>query len=210
MIDKKQTKKSLKQLQKIKTWQLLILFVLSMMLTMTFLRLNNIGMISRRAAVVNADTSGNDNITKQRLFELQQYVTSHMNTDMGKGVYLEASYKRDVQAAYKEASSDYNPNGNIYKKAQQVCAPKFTSWSQSYIQCTVNELRKYPSGPDLESSVNLPNANKYLHNFISPLWSPDFAGLAVVVSAAIFTMILVRITSVALLKIMLKVKSRNI
>jgi hypothetical protein len=185
------------------------MLVFSIMLMITFLRLNNIGMVSRRAAVVNSDTNGNDTVTKQRLIELQAYVTSHMNTDMGKGVYLEGSYKRDVQAAYKKASSDYNPNGNIYKKAQEVCAPKFTSWSQSYIQCTINELNKYPSGPDLASDVKLPDANKYLHNFVSPLWSADFAGLMVMISAAIFTMILARSTSVLLLQIMLKVRERN-
>ena len=208
-VNKKEVKKSLKQLQRVKTWQLLILFVISMMLTLTLLRLNNIGMVSRRAAVVNSDTNGNDKVTKQRLVDLQSYVSSHMNTNMGKGVYLEGSYKRAVQAAYKEASNDTNPNGNIYKKAQDTCAPKFTSWSQSYIQCTINELNKYPASSNLADNVKLPDANKYLHNYVSPLWSPDFAGLAVVVSAAIFTMILARATSVLLLQIMLKVRQRN-
>ena len=210
VVDKKQVKKSINRLQRLKTWQLLILLIMSVVLSATFLRLNNIGMSERRAAVVNADTTGNDEVTKSRLVDLQNYVSAHMNTDMGKGVYLEASYKKDVKSIYDAASNDYNPNGNIYRKAQDVCAPKFTTWSTAYIQCTVNELAKYPASSNLIDSVELPDPNIYLHVFASPLWSPDFAGWSVLMSAAILTMIIARLTSVGLLKMMLKFRYKSI
>ena len=195
MVDKKQVKRSIKQLQRVQTWQLVVLFILSVFVSATFLRLNNIGMIERREAVLSADKAGNGETIQNRLYYLQRYVTSHMNTDMGRGIYLEESYKRDVQVAYTRASNQ----NNIYKKAQEVCAPQFSSWSQAYVQCTIGELAKYPASSDLK----LPRADSYLHVFASPLISFDFAGLAVLISIVILTMIMVRLISVAILKLLL-------
>lgn len=152
-------------------------------------------MIERREAVLSADKVGNAEIIQNRLYDLQRYVTSHMNADMGKGIYLEDSYKRDVQIAYTRASAQ----NNIYKKAQEVCGPQFLSWSQAYVQCTIGELAKYPASGDLK----LPKADAYLHVFVSPLISFDFAGLAVLVNIVILTMIMVRLISVAVLKLLL-------
>ena len=210
MSDKKQIKRSLKQLQRVKTWQLILLLILMIFVSATFLRLNNIGMVQRRTAVLDADTTGDSQVTQNRLYDLQSYVTKHMNTDMGKGVYLISTYKRDVQAAYAKASSDANPNGNVYKKAQEVCMPKFTSWSMAYLQCTVSELEKYPAGSNFVSLVNAPNPEMYLHAFVSPLWSSDFAGWSVVICIAIFTMIVVRLTSVGILRLLLKYRYKSI
>jgi hypothetical protein len=119
-----------------------------------FFALNNIGMVQRREAVYTADKTGDNTVTQNRLYDLQRFVSSHMNTDMGKGVFLTATYNRDKQALIEKAST--GPNGNIYVKAQQVCAPRYSSWSPAYVQCTVNELAKYPAGTSLNDSVNLP------------------------------------------------------
>ncbi len=204
VVDKGRVRRSIKQLQRVKTWQLVILLILAVVLTATFLRLNNIGMVQRRNAVTAADEAGNDTNTISRLYDLQRYVSAHMNTDMGKGVYLEAGYKRAVQAAYDKVSQDTNPNGNIYEKAQQVCAPKFTRWSPAYVQCTTSELAKYPAAPNLEAAVNLPLASNYLHVYISPLWSPDFAGWSVLVCIALIIMIIARLISLIVLRIILR------
>lgn len=204
MADKKKIKKELWRLQKIKTWQLLILLILMLFVAATFLRLNNIGMDERRKAVLVADSSGDNEITKSRLYDLQRFIADHMNTDLGNGIYLESGYKRDVQTAYDNAAKDSNPNGNIYKKAQEVCAPKFTHWSVAYIQCTTDELAKYPAASNLVSEVNLPKAEAYKYNYISPLWSPDFAGWSVLICVVILLMIIVRLTAVVLLKLLLR------
>lgn len=166
-------------------------------------------MIERRNAVLSADEVGNIDNTVNRLYDLQRYVSAHMNTDMGKGLYLEASYKRDVQAAYDKVSTDTNPNGNIYKKAQETCAPKFSRWSTAYVQCTSSELAKYPSAATLESAVQLPRADSYLHVFVSPLWSPDFAGWSVLISIVIALMILIRLLGLMTLRILLRRQYKN-
>ncbi|NTW62202.1 hypothetical protein HGB25_02225 [Candidatus Saccharibacteria bacterium] len=176
----------------------------------TFLRLNNIGMVERRSAVISADNQGETAVTQARLYELQRYVTAHMNTDMGKGLYLEGSYKRAVQAAYASASASSNPNGNIYKKAQAVCEPRFTHWSPAYVQCTASELAKYPASDNLLDSIDLPRADIYLYDYVSPLWTPDFAGWSVVICVVIFIMIVSRLTGVIILRIILKRRYQGI
>ena len=187
-----------------------MLLILASFLAATFLRLNNIGMVERRAAVIAADKVGNEANTIQRLYDLQQYVSAHMNTDLGKGVYLESTYQRDSQAALNQASGDQNPNGNIYKKAQEVCAPRFSHYSTAYLQCTTSELAKYPAAGDLIGAVKLPSASAYLHAYESPLWSPDFAGWSLVVCAVIALMILARLMSMSILKLMLRQHYRSV
>lgn len=200
MATKREIRRHINQLQRVKTWQLLILLILAGFISATFLRLNNIGMIDRRNAVITADNAGDDKITQSRLYDLQLYVTSHMNADMGKGIYLESGYKRDVQKAYETVASD----SEVYQKAQETCMPRFTHWSQAYVQCTVTELAKYPSAGELK----LPYADSYLHVFFSPLWTPDFAGWSLVLCVVIFIMIVIRLTGVILLKILLR-RHRN-
>ena len=203
VVDKKQVKRSIKQLQRVKTWQLIILLILAVAVSTTFLRLNNIGMVQRRTAVIDADNVGDNQITQNRLYDLQRYVTAHMNTDLGKGVFLESTYNNDRNKLVAEAANDINPNGNIYEKVQKICAPQFSHYSFAYTQCTLNELDKYQPSGNLTSSVKLlPDA--YIHNFASPLWSPDFAGWSVLVCIAILTMIITRLISVATLKLLLK------
>lgn len=194
----------MKRLQRIKTWQLLILLIIAGYISATFLRLNNIGMIERRSAVMVADKSGDNKILQTRLYDLQRYVSAHMNTSMGKGVYLISSYKRDSQAMYDNATNESNTNGNIYKKVQDVCAPRFSRWSEVYVQCVRDELAKYPDGKDLVSSVALPRADTYLHSFVSPLWSPDFAGWSVLIFMVILAMIIIRLMGYLLLRLLLR------
>lgn len=203
MADKRRVKQSIKQLQRVKTWQLVILLILASFVAATFLRLNNIGMVERRAAVLSSDDAGDKQATVNRLYDLQRYVSAHMNTDMGDGVYLETSYKRDTQAAYDNAAAANNPNGNIYKKAQDVCAPQFSRYSYAYLQCTTGELAKYPAASDLLDSVKLPRADSYRHVFASPLWSPDFAGWSVLVCLALAAMIAVRLIALVALRAVL-------
>lgn len=204
MASTHKVRRTIKSLQRVQTWQLLIILVIMLVVTATFLRLNNIGMVERRAAVIAADEQGDEEVIIQRLYDLQQYVSSHMNTDLGRGVFLEATYNRDAQKALDVASDDRNPNGNIYKKAQEVCAPKFNRYSAAYLRCTTDELAKYPAGPELISDVTPPNQDSYIYSYVSPRWSPDFAGWSVLVCLVIMLIIIGRMVSLGILKLMLR------
>ena len=209
MADKRQVKKSIRQLQRVKTWQLLILLILMGFIAATFLRLNNIGMIQRRDAVLAADKTGDKTAMTQRLFDLQRYSSEHMNANTD-AFYLEHQYKRDAQAAVDAAKNDGNPNGNINAKAEAVCGPQFSAWSPAYVQCFTDELAKYPPSPDPASIVTLPSTELYQRSFASPLWSADFAGWSVAVCVVIVIMILARLIGIAILRFMLKQHYRGI
>lgn len=209
MVDKKQARRSLKDLQRVKTWQLVVLLLLAGFIAATFLRLNNIGMVERRTAVMNADESGDQEVIIQRLSALQRYVSSHMNTDLGRGVYLESSYNRDVTLWQTKQYGDSNPNGNIYQKAQEVCAPRFSGYSAEYLRCTTDELAKYPAAEGPSDGSGKPVQDTYVHSFASPSWSPDFAGWSLVLCAVIALLIVVRLLALGVLKLLLRKHYRN-
>ena len=203
MADKRQVKKSIKQLQRIKTWQLVIVLILTGLVSATFLRLNNVGMVERRAAVLTGDTLGNTDDIQNRLYDLQRYVSEHINANTG-AIYLEHQYKRDSKKIIDAAGNTTNQNGNIYKKASDTCDRQFTIYSQAYLQCFLSELRKYPDSGNAPTTVALPPTELYRHEFVSPLWSPDFAGWSLVINGLIVLMIIARLVSLAVLKILLK------
>jgi hypothetical protein len=204
VADKGRIKQSIKDLQRIKTWQLIVLLIIVGFISATFLRLNNIGMVERRDAVLSADKQGNEEIIIERLYDLQRHVSSHMNTDLGRGVYLESSYTRDLQNWQSSQYGDSNPNGNIYKKAQEVCAPRFSSYSAAYLQCTTSELAKYPAAATPATDTSKPRQEAYIHSFTSPFWSPDFAGWSVLTFIIILGLIVVRFVSLGVLALLLR------
>ena len=199
--EKRRIKSSITQLQRVQTWQLVILLILSLVISATFLRINNIGMIERRTAVKNADEMGDQETTRERLFALQRYTTSHMNADTG-DIYLEGQYNRDTKKAI-DAASQGSSGTNINLLADQACKAQFGGYSQAYVQCFAGELAKYPPGKNDIDKAQLPNVSLYKHSFASPLWSPDFAGLSVLISVLLVFMIVVRLISLVILRALL-------
>jgi hypothetical protein len=209
VADRERVKKSIRQLQRVKTWQLLIIFILMAFVAATFLRLNSIEMAQRREGVLAADKTGDVTTIQNRLYDLQRYVAMHMNSNTEQ-FYLEQQYRRDVQKAVDAAKDDGNPNGNVNVKAEAVCRPQFTVWSSAYVQCFANELSKYPPSPDPTQNVTLPSVGLYRHDFASPLWTPDFAGWSVLVCAIILLMIITRLASLGILRLLLRKHYRGI
>lgn len=209
MSDKRQIRQNIKRLQRVKTWQLFILLILVGFVAATFLRLNNIGMDQRREAVLSADKSGDESAIQSRIYDLQRYVVTHMNADTG-AFYLENEYRREAQRRVDAAKDYANPNGNIYAKAEAVCKPQFTVWSEAYVQCFADQLAKYPPSPNPAENVTLPDVNLYRYSYESPLWTPDFAGLSVLACLVIILMIIARLIGLGVLRLLLKRHYRGI
>jgi hypothetical protein len=213
VADKRQVRQSIKRLQRIKTWQLLVLLLLMGFVAATFLRLNNIGMAERRAAVLAADKAAtqplDSAVVQNRLYDLQRYVAGHMNTDTGP-FYLEGQYRRDAPKKVDKAKESNNSGVNINAEAEAVCKPRFTVWSPAYVQCFADELAKYPPSEDPLQNVSLPSTELYRYSFASPIWSPDFAGWSVVICTVIIVMIIARLLSLAVLRMLLKRHYRGI
>jgi len=200
-------KKSLKHVKLLATWKLVLILVLMLFIAATLLRLSNIGMVSRRDAVIAADKAGDKQQLADRLSELKQYVFSHMNASTD--FYLNYQYQRDAKAAITAASqaNSANPNGNVNEKAAQVCdalARQFGwGYSTPYFNCFVNELAKYPGSNTLEVKAKLPSTALYYISFVSPLWTPSLAGLAVLICLLLMLVIVVRITIYIFLRLLL-------
>jgi hypothetical protein len=207
--NKRNVRRSIRQLQTVKTWQLLILLVLALFLAATFLRLNNTGMIARRNAVASADKSGDIESITLRLSELQRYASAHMNADTGV-MYLQEQYNRDVQKQAQEADQTGSSRAlEIRRQAEAVCKPQFNGWSPAYVQCYVGELNKYPAD-EIAADATPPSSALYRYSFVSPLWSPDFAGFSVLIALLIGLAIVIRFISLGILRIMLKRQYREL
>jgi low affinity Fe/Cu permease len=188
----------------VRTWQLVIVLILAVFIAMTFLRLNNIGVLDRKATVYVADEEGDTESLRDRIYDLQRYLASHMNTESST-IVLESSYNRDLQKQRAEAAANINnPNGNIFVAVDDICGPRFRHNFRAYNECFVAELAKYPGSSEIVDYVDGPRPELYTHRFSSPLWSPDFAGWSIVVVLILILMIITRFISLIILKLLLR------
>lgn len=195
-------------LRRVKTWQLVVVLFLVLLAAASLLRLNNIGMVERREAVIQADRSGDAAATKEALVGLQHYISSHMNTDLDKGVYLVAAYERDRNAAIEAAGETNNPNSDVYQQASVECRARFQggvdSFRNDYVQCVINRVAELGEGEDPAAGLQLPRADAYRYDFASPLWTPDAAGLTVLLAVIITLIIIGRLIGLGILHLLLK------
>ncbi len=214
MTDKRNVRFKIRRLEQVKTWQLLIVFVMFAFITATFLRLNNVGMVERREAVYTADKTDDSVGLASRLYDLQRFVSAHMNADPGR-VALVKTYERDNERhkkAYQE-SSNSTANGDAFQKAEAVCGPiaRSNGWrwpDMRYTNCINQELEKIPGGQAVMSEFKPLPVEPYYHTFTSPLWSPDFAGWSLIVTVIIGLIIIGRLVVLAILRFILRRRKR--
>ncbi|MFS8120209.1 MAG: hypothetical protein ACMG55_17240 [Microcoleus sp.] len=193
-------------IRRLKLWQLIVIFILMGFVSATFLRLDNIGMLERRQAVTDADTLGDEAKIKTALTDLQNYVAHHMNTDLGKGVPLQASYSRAVDSVFNQ-TGDLDQKSKVYQEAakeecQRLWKGGVASFRNDYVQCVVQKVSA--QAPSANLGTKLPRADLYYFDYVSPRWSPDVAGLTVlltgVVGVIIVTQIALSVTAVIILR----------
>lgn len=202
---KERLRHRLKQLKAVKTWQLLVLLLLSTLVSATLLRLNNLTMIDLRRDVVNADEKGDEAQLEQSVNNLARYVRSHMNTGLGDAFYLTAAYERARQVAVQAAGDTSNPDSALYQQASVQCQNSSErARAGGYVPCVLNKVRELGNNEALVSELRLPNAELYSINFVSPLWSPDAAGWSVLLTGVIIVLIVARITGAIVLRLLLK------
>lgn len=198
----------LHRMRLLKNWQLLVLLLIMTIVSATFLRLNNLGMLERRAAVIAADEKGDKEVLRQRIVELQTYISHHMNTSLGSGLYLTNTYERDRDAALAAAESATNPNSTVYQQASIECRARFqggvASFRNDYVQCVVEKVGSIAPQSDPTAGLKLPKGDTYRVSFASPLWTPDFAGLSVLVCVLLVLIVIIRTTTVIILRMILK------
>lgn len=202
-IDRRQVKRDIKRLGRVKTWQLVLLLILSLYVSATFLRINNVGMLERVKAVEAADKLADEEVIEERLFELQRYVSQHMNTST-RDIYLQTIYERDSKAILKKAEdANRHTNNAIWNKAANECYAEYPGYWQGQIECILEKQKKFPTSTPI-TEVQTPDPAQYKHAFLSPLWSPDFAGWSVLVSVLLLLAIIVRVLAMVTLRLLLR------
>ena len=212
--DKSTYNRWLKRVQLLKTWQLVILLLIGLIVSATLLRLNNLGMVERRTAVITADEKGDEAELREAITELQRYTSRHMNTDLENGFFLSKSYERDRDEALAAAGSHSNPNSSVYQQASIDCRSRFQggreSFRNDYVQCVVERVGAMSPQADAETTLNLPKADAYRVNFSSPVWSPDLAGIAVAFCILVTGVIIGRLLLVLWLRFLVRRHYRSI
>lgn len=195
----------LKHLTTVKTWQLIVVLVIVSLVAAIFLRLNNLGMMERRDAVIAADEKGDATEIARTVNELQRYVTSHMNTGLGDGFYMTQSYERAREAAMNAASDTSNPNSAVYSQASIECQSSTERTKHGgYVACVLAKVGTVEGQENPVSSLKLPPSSMYKVNFASPLWSFDLAGIFIALAVIIIVLIVIRLTGVIILKILIR------
>ena len=225
-IKRKNLKAALRKMRTVKTWQLLIILILSLFIEATLLRFNHIHMTDLKAEVTAADESGDEEAIKNALNSLKDYVNSHTvinvvekngisSVTFGSGpVYLEQEYNRKASAALAEAeehaATDENPNGNVFAKAMAVCQPlaQQNGWSWNtpeYINCYTSEIAKYPTTDKIEDTyaAALPSTSLFRYDFASPVWTFSPAGIIGIICIILAIIVVIRFIIWLLLKIAL-------
>lgn len=209
----KKIKYYLHRVARVKTWQLVVLALLMLIVSATFLRLNNLGMVERRNAVLAADEGGDKAVIKESLVELQRFISAHMNTSLNGGLYLSKSYERDRAAALEAASAAANPQATVYQQASIECRSRFQggveSFRNDYVQCVVERVNALSPSSDPTAGVKLPKADAYRYDFSPPLWSFDAAGLSVFITGVILAAFVVRVLTALVLSLVVRGRSRE-
>jgi hypothetical protein len=160
-----------------------VLAALCLVVAVFALRSNYTHMESLRAAVYTADEKNGD--VQGTLNNLQHYVTAHMNTNLSKGnnsvyppIQLKYTYDRLRESELSES------NSQVYTAAQAYCEQQnSTDFSgKNRVPC----IESYVEAHGVYQKP-VPDS-LYKFDFISPTWSPDLAGISLLL-AVVFLLI---------------------
>lgn len=141
----------------------------------------------RYEALLAVDAAGGD--VEKALRDLRSYIYAHMNTTIGSPtgvkppIQLKGTYDRLVAA---EKARIGQVNDNLYNKAQQVCEQLFPEGlsGRGRIPCITEYVTK-----NSVAEQQIPEG-LYKYDFVAPMWSPDTAGIMILISVLSFIVFL--------------------
>jgi hypothetical protein len=174
-----------------KTW--LYLFVISSLVCVFSLRHNNQTMVKLRDAVYAADKDNKD--VNTALNNLRKYVYGHMNTNLSSGgnnikppIQLKYTYQRLYDSQLSQVQS---ANQSLYTDAELYCQSiNGAFFGTTRVPCVQN----YVINHGLKQANIVIPAGLYEFDFVSPSWSPDLAGWALLLSIAALAAFLLRLS----------------
>lgn len=178
---------------------LLALFLVSLAVSVLALRNNNLQMIRLREAVFVADEKGEG--VEGALNDLRSYVYGHMNTDLSSGptsikppIQLKYTYERLTEAEDEKVAQK---NQEVTAQATTVCEARHPA---GQIQQRARCVQAYITNNTVQRSAEKVPKELYQFDFVSPRWSPDFAGFSVVITVLLFILLIMRVVIGRLLK----------
>jgi hypothetical protein len=190
----KPLRERIKQIKPARTWQILIVAVVCGVLGAVFLRTNSQNMADLRAAVIEADRSGDQTQVEQSAQKLQHYVGQHMNTSTGR-IGLSHSYDAALQQAWLTINPSLNPDG--YAVAAETCKSQVAAGGYaSYAQCISTSVS---DNANLQLPA-LPNPALYYLDFAAPEFSFDLAGVCLTLCLLLLTLAIWRVATLLTLR----------
>ncbi len=178
------------RLKKVSYWYFLAACLLSGFVAVTALRHNNLTALALRNQVLQVDKQNGD--TEAALKKLRQYVYAHMNTNLASStsvyppIQLKYRYERLVQAEKDRVAAAPT---DIYHDAQKYCekvSPE-SFFGRGRLPCVQSYLDSHP----LAQAQPIPDS-LYKFDFVSPVWSPDLAGISLVLFVFFLMLFLIR------------------
>jgi len=190
-------------LKHIKTWQLLVVLLLFIMLTAIFLRLNNINMMDKREALIEADKTGDITVVQEAAKNLQNYVAHHMNTSTGR-VALQTLYDQAFNKIVETNKIPDVENGD-YQAAMVKCRQIYPRGGTNWAKCVADSVGV--SEVDITTEP-LPSPDAYYVSYVPARWSFDLAGFSMLICFLLTIAIILHLVFIIILKVILKFKYR--
>lgn len=191
MTDKRRLHYEYRHLKLLKPSYLIILALFFLALGVYGLRHNYSEMVRLRTAVAKADKENGDVETALR--NLRKYVYSHMNTDLSSG---SASIKPPIQLKYRyerlvkqETAKADSANKAVKLQGERICQQQYPSgvYNPDRVNCVAAYLRRHSVKPG-----TIPE-ELYKFDFISPVWSPDLAGISLLLCLICLIALIIRL-----------------
>lgn len=214
-ITKNRLKEALRNIFRVRTWKLILILIPLLFIAATLLRFDHLEMVALRDQVIKADEEGSEEDILTALNQLKDFTLTHIvvNVYEENGVeklsfgtgpfYLENQYVKKAQEELAKAEASLenagvNPNGNVFKKAAEVCDALGIQYgwgySAPYINCMQEELAKYPAMDEIEDykEAMIPSTALYRQDFASPIWYPCWSGIIILVCIILIIVIFIR------------------
>lgn len=190
-MDKRHLHHIWRKFKPVNAWVFLGLSAAFLALGVYAMRQNNLVSIRLRDQVIEADKNNGD--VETPLKALREHIYSHMNADLSAGGGLQQpvqlKYRYDRLVAAEKARVEA-ANGDIYTRAQSECERLFPAGVSG--RGRVGCIQDYVSANGVKENP-VPDA-LYKFDFVSPTWSPDIAGLSLLLSAIFLLLFVVRFT----------------
>jgi hypothetical protein len=199
------TKKFIKSIRKkhVKLWQLFLVTVILAISSVFLLRQNNLNMIELRSQVVEADKAGDG--VNEALQNLNSYIFNHMNTQVVRPIELVNTYNRQAQAVIE--ASQRAGGRDIYAEGTAVCERRGIPLS-SIAQCIAQYANDNSAGMSSRQII-LPDKNLFIYSFASPVWTPDLAGILVLLTGVSLIWLSSRLVELLIVSLVVRHRLKN-